>query len=443
MPTALFIILPYPSHYLPTFGMARALQRLGYQLVFVGTPDLQDLVEGEGFIFEPLAYHEEYKISSFKIFAGLVIKNLLNTKNTQHLYKDFYKSIQSSEGLVEKYRPSQIFLDDHLAHYFLYLKKYNAPITMISTKFSTKKKNNIPPLDSDFVPSNSVLSKLFTEYLWFIHLSKLRWKTWLEKLVFLGKDDEFFQRRYCKKNKINYKQIINKHNAFYVGLSNVPTIILAPERAEFLHKNPLSSEFYLNLPIKKDESAYFSDEYEALVEKIQFLKNTKVIYCAFGTLPNTAYFRVISFLNKIVNVVAYEEVLLVISTGGLSVNIPFYSHIHVFPFLPQLDMLKHCDLMITHGGLGSIKECLQAGVQMLVYPSHLGSDQKGNAARVEANSFGLRGDMEKDSEVEILRKIKLLLTRPFRNCSEVDSEEKVMELLTDLGIEVPKHLLTQ
>src|SRR5258706_14217271 len=48
-------------------------------------------------------------------------------------------------------------------------------------------------------------------------------------------------------------------------------------------------------------------------------------------------------------------------------------------------------MMITHGGLGSIKECILFGVPMMVFP--LGRDQPRNAARVVYHRLGLRADI--------------------------------------------------
>ncbi len=76
-------------------------------------------------------------------------------------------------------------------------------------------------------------------------------------------------------------------------------------------------------------------------------------------------------------------------------------------------MRTNCDIMITHGGHNSIKECLQAGVKMLVYPHMEDNDQPGNAMRVDLNKFGLRGNLSKDSSKDIWLKISLLLKNDF------------------------------
>jgi MGT family glycosyltransferase len=67
--------------------------------------------------------------------------------------------------------------------------------------------------------------------------------------------------------------------------------------------------------------------------------------------------------------------------------------------LPQLSALKRASLMITHGGLSSVKECICLGVPMLVYP--LVYDQPGNAARVVHHGLGLRGNVRQASAEKI------------------------------------------
>jgi UDP:flavonoid glycosyltransferase YjiC (YdhE family) len=53
---------------------------------------------------------------------------------------------------------------------------------------------------------------------------------------------------------------------------------------------------------------------------------------------------------------------------------------------PQVDLLKHTKLFITHGGLGGIKEAIISGVPMLVIP--FDTDQPRNAARVLYHKLG-------------------------------------------------------
>jgi MGT family glycosyltransferase len=72
---------------------------------------------------------------------------------------------------------------------------------------------------------------------------------------------------------------------------------------------------------------------------------------------------------------------------------PLPENVMVRGWVPQLAVLAKSRLMITHGGLGSIKECVQFRVPMVVFPVEF--DQPGNAARVVFHRLGLRGDMRR------------------------------------------------
>lgn len=62
-------------------------------------------------------------------------------------------------------------------------------------------------------------------------------------------------------------------------------------------------------------------------------------------------------------------------------------NIHVERYIPQSAVLPHCDLMINHGGSGSVIGSLAHGVPMVVLP--MGADQPLNAARCEELGVGI------------------------------------------------------
>ena len=82
-------------------------------------------------------------------------------------------------------------------------------------------------------------------------------------------------------------------------------------------------------------------------------------------------------------------------------------NIFIFKNVPQLKVLKNCNLMINHGGMQSITECIMFGVPMLSYPLTL--DQPGNTARIKFHKIGLIGNIKKDSVKTIQYKVEKLL----------------------------------
>lgn len=64
-------------------------------------------------------------------------------------------------------------------------------------------------------------------------------------------------------------------------------------------------------------------------------------------------------------------------------------------YVPQIELLKRCTVMVGHGGISSVKECILMGVPMLLAP--MSYDEPGNAARVVYHGLGLRLQLQEVS----------------------------------------------
>jgi len=109
-----------------------------------------------------------------------------------------------------------------------------------------------------------------------------------------------------------------------------------------------------------------------------------IIYISLGNaLTNNK-----RFLKKCIEAFGHKKVNVIMSIG------PFISeeglgevpgNIYIYQTVPQLDVLRHASLLITHGGMNSIGEAMYYGVPMILVP--MGTDQPMNTDRVE--EFGL------------------------------------------------------
>src|SRR5690606_10744439 len=84
-------------------------------------------------------------------------------------------------------------------------------------------------------------------------------------------------------------------------------------------------------------------------------------------------------------------------------------NLSIFVQVPQKLLLNKVALMINHGGINSIKECLSANIPMIVYLFSLKFDQPGCAARVAYHKLGIVGDIWKDSAKALNAKINFLM----------------------------------
>jgi UDP:flavonoid glycosyltransferase YjiC (YdhE family) len=71
---------------------------------------------------------------------------------------------------------------------------------------------------------------------------------------------------------------------------------------------------------------------------------------------------------------------------------PQPSHVRIERFVPQEELLHRCDLVVSHGGSGSVLGAIAHGLPMLVAP--MGADQPDNGARIAALGLGRVLDAE-------------------------------------------------
>ncbi len=128
--------------------------------------------------------------------------------------------------------------------------------------------------------------------------------------------------------------------------------------------------------------------YARKAEPIEFTKgNRPVIYISLGTIikGDTAFFQncIESFRGETVDVI--------ISVGQKFdirklKNVP--DNLHIYPSVPQIEVLEYADVFVTHGGMNSVSESLVKSTPMVVIPFM--SDQPVNATQIEALGLGKR-----------------------------------------------------
>jgi MGT family glycosyltransferase len=117
-----------------------------------------------------------------------------------------------------------------------------------------------------------------------------------------------------------------------------------------------------------------------------------LIYVSLGTIFNEQ----LPFFRAAIEALADGPWRVVMSIGNRidraalwpHADRPFPRNIAIHEFVPQLEVLAHASLCITHGGMNTTSEALWHGVPLLVFPQH--GDQHLVAARVVELGAGLR-----------------------------------------------------
>jgi UDP:flavonoid glycosyltransferase YjiC (YdhE family) len=106
----------------------------------------------------------------------------------------------------------------------------------------------------------------------------------------------------------------------------------------------------------------------------------------------------------------WEFLLVDGSAAGVQARALGLPNVRVVPWAPQLAVLRRARVMLTHGGINSVKECIWSGVPMLVLP--LADDQPGNGARVAYHGLGACEDPRTLSARRLLQRLEMLLEAP-------------------------------
>ncbi len=138
-------------------------------------------------------------------------------------------------------------------------------------------------------------------------------------------------------------------------------------------------------------------------------KGEKLIYISLGTVFNQA----IDFYKLCFEAFGNTEYTVVMSMGEKVQQsdlgkIP--ENFFIKDYIPQIEVLKHMKLFITHGGMNSVHEGLFYGVPLIVIPQS--ADQPVIAAQVAKRGAGIQLQMQGLTAHQLLESADYVLSQP-------------------------------
>jgi MGT family glycosyltransferase len=109
-----------------------------------------------------------------------------------------------------------------------------------------------------------------------------------------------------------------------------------------------------------------------------------LIYVSLGSLGSGD----VPLMRSLVEALADTQHRYVVSKGPQHAEYELAHNMAGEEFLPQVSVLPHVDLVITHGGNNTTTECLHFGKPMVLLPIFW--DQHDNAQRIDETGFGVR-----------------------------------------------------
>jgi UDP:flavonoid glycosyltransferase YjiC (YdhE family) len=182
-----------------------------------------------------------------------------------------------------------------------------------------------------------------------------------------------------------------------------PVLVLCP--AEFDFPDPVGQRdrYYVEASIdleRREDRLFTWDKLDA---------SKPLIYCSLGSHSNM-YGWGQKLLLSVIEAIGHRPELQLVLDAGTNFTVPngvrVPENVLIAQWAPQIELLKKTSITITHGGLGTIKECIYFGIPMIVFPMMW--DQIDNAKRVVYHGLGLSGDSEQATGQQINSFIDLL-----------------------------------
>ena len=382
MPRIAIIPLSERSHYLPVLALAESLRSAGHEVVFLGTVDFEPLVSERGFEFQTVFPELFPAGSSTAVTPAPPLRFLLtHPRRAVFAWRASRARARLQRSLLKRERRGELsatfaanvdlfLVDSFLALVSIALTRYAKPILQFNVTLAASASPSLPPTTQFAAPHPGVFGSLSTRARWLRVALQRALAAQLSRVLGFDYLSEARQLAECSGFPIAELSEASE----YALRVRLPELVLCPREFDFPHTPP-PHRFYVG-PCTAQRTA--APEFVA--------GSRPLIYCAFGSqlhrFANAP--RILATIWETFRDQSEFALLLVVDDRiplrGSAPQLQRIAHCN------QPELLNHAALMITHAGLGSIKECIRARVPMVALP--LGRDQPGNAARICFHRLG-------------------------------------------------------
>ncbi|MEW6368350.1 MAG: glycosyltransferase [Acidobacteriota bacterium] len=384
MSTYLFAAQPARGHINPMLAIGRQLRSRGHEVVFAGFAPgpMQRYVETAGFQFInirslPIA------LVSMKMIVVPLLSDFRETWFAAHaFYSGLRLTGRAFQGIIGRVRPDAVVCDFAYIGAGLAAETRGIPYALIYHAGLSFRGPGIPPFASG-LPIGEPLGAEGERY--------RRALDTLEQWV----DRSIGRARRRLGLPLSEPGFLTRPQSPWL------TLVLTAEASE-APRDPLPPTSYYIGPC----FAGRGDEAGPPFDTGQLLADRPRVYVSMGTVFN----RKPQAFARIIRALSDGSCQVVVSAGGafsrLRKSAP-PSHVLLYRSVPQIEVLKHVDVVVSHGGNNTVNETLAAGRPLLVLP--VGGEQGDNASRVVALGAGLRADLARSTSEEIAAKVTRLL----------------------------------
>jgi MGT family glycosyltransferase len=396
--TIVVSMLQETGHLNPTFKLMRELAARGHAVRYFALPDLASRIEEQGFFVEP--WFPDLFPKGFAERDGELGRLAFRRRVTARFLEVSERLLAGRDvaAWLAANRPDLLLVDVNEPRMSLLAAKLALPSVLVNTSLPQTWDPGVPPIRSGRTFEPGALGRLKAGTEWVAFTAKRRASAELASLV--GARPPYDAVRRLAPRFGVAASDLDTRTTYMPQPRGRTELVLCPEAFDFPRPATTSRYHVASVDLERREGP------------LDFAPDERpLVFCSLGTQvyrPEDTP----RFLRTLVEVFAahleWRLLLSIVRHPAREVLGPLPPNVTLVRGAPQLAVLRKARAMITHGGLGSIKECVLLGVPMLVVP--LDIDQPGNAARVEYHGVGIRADVRRSTHQSLADALGRLLT---------------------------------
>ena len=438
-----------PSVVYPSVELARRLAAAGHQLTFAGLAEFRDLALHHGLGFLPLDASRYPQFLEDDAKAG-TFRRLLNLRQRRRraaasmATSDFARAVadlapdlllidgEMHEHIIAAMAPG-VLAPDALAP--------GVPIVLLNSFASIWRRPGLPPAHCLVRPGVGWRGTGAGIWLLWLALRLRKWRrATINRLRRVGCDRVSILRQLASDAGFDFR-LETDTSQWLIPFTyrRFPVLSLHAREFEFPHQPPARVHYVGPMLLESRPHRSMTEEGQTELEAIFARRRRsggqrKLIYAGFGSVFSTD----VTFLKRLLGIVverpdwdlviSLSDRVALADLGGLP------ERVHAFPWLPQRQVLRNADAVVTHGGINTIDECVISCVPMLVYCG-FETDMPGNTARVVHHGIGSAGDRRRDTTRDIRGHIDRLLSEPHFENNLKSLQSRYAAYLEDLVAE--------
>jgi MGT family glycosyltransferase len=415
--------LPHAAtgHLNSAIAIAWRLRDRGHKIVFLQVEDMRQEIELCGFEFFAIG-REKYPPGEIARLHAIQ-SSMTGLKGFRFTLEKLRRqsSMQLSEvyRVLAEHRADALVADQVLVSSASVATQLNVPLVTICSALPANAEPGIPPFTTSWTPSGALAQSL-----------KNRLANGIFRLLI----------RSVVKTATHYNQQhkLPPVRSVEETWSRDLQIAQTPQGFDFPRKE-LPANFHYTGPFIEPAAR------RQIPFEMSRLNGKPLVYASLGTLQN----RHAELFRNIAGACARLDVQLVITLGGRA--LPGMDDLPgdpiVLDFAPQLELLQHAALTVTHGGLNTTLESLSYGVPLVAVP--ITNDQPGVAARIKWHGLGEVVNLSQATVENLTQAIRSVLTVPsyrkrardiLATIRETDALDVTARLIEDLIARWPAAL---